>query len=106
MSGKSKSAAPAETPQSKIKNGLGAAGSAAKVKYEPRELSAAEKTKLAKIEAVIRSCQTDQAGDFHKLLLACHQILDEKLYEEHHSVGAFFKSKFGYSRAHAFRVAH
>ncbi len=83
----------------------GEAAAGAKVKYEPRTLSDAEKKKLAKYEDIIQSSQTDSAEDFQNLALACYQIQEEKLFEGHTSVAAYFKAKFGFSRTSVFRLA-
>jgi len=105
MSGKSNSAAKAGPAKSKTKNGRGATGSAANVKFVTRELSAAEKKTLAECEAIIQTCQTDRAEDFQKLAVACFQIQAEKLFEGHRSVAAYFKAKFGFSRTNTIRLA-
>jgi len=71
----------------------------------PEKLSEAEAKQLTQFEEAISEVAKDAQEGFGKTAEAFYQIQTKRLYREHGTFTAYFKTRFGYSRAHANRFA-
>ncbi|TSA33860.1 MAG: phage Gp37/Gp68 family protein [Verrucomicrobiaceae bacterium] len=71
----------------------------------PEKLSEAEAQQLAQFEEAISAVAEDAKEGFGKTAGAFYQIQTKRLYRAHGTFTAYFKTRFGYSRAHANRFA-
>ena len=67
-------------------------------------LSAAEASELTKLEETIVHACAAAARNFQDMALACHFIAEKKLYRVHGTRDQYFREKFGWGRAHSYRV--
>ncbi|MEI6072536.1 MAG: DUF5131 family protein [Verrucomicrobiae bacterium] len=102
----SKAAAKDQAPASKGAGG-GATRKAKKDQAEvvPEKLSEAEAKQLTQFEEAISTVAKDAQEGFGKKAEAFYQIQTKRLYRAHGTFTGYFKTKFGYSRAHANRFA-
>lgn len=68
-------------------------------------LSVKESQLLKKYESAIREAARETREGFRKMAEAFHRIREQRLYREHGTFTAYFKTRFDYGRSHANRIA-
>ena len=69
-----------------------------------KPLSVTEEGRLRKYETTIQTALKQLRDQFQKLAIACYHISEKELYRAEGTLESYFKKRFGFGRAHAYRL--